>query len=369
MRLADLRIADYRNLGLVHLIPSPRFNVLEGKNGQGKTNLLEAIWLLSALKPFRTSKNVDLVRFGATLAEVRAVLDSGDGERTLRVQVSREARRIWVDGKVAKTHGEALGQVAMVVFTPEDLAITKGSPSGRRRFLDRAVFTLWPASLDDFRRFQHALDERNALLKAPGVPDDLLLDVYDDQVATAGALVGHWRRRYLERFAPVFAAALAEITTGGLEGTLTLQPSIAEPSRDALHQALVTARPRDRARQSTTRGPQHDELDASLDGRPLRTFGSQGQHRAFVLAMKIAEIRLLARELGRDPVLLLDDVSSELDDERNAALMRTLVGEGFGGQVFLSTTDRRHVLPHLPLGVFDSGQAACFTIRDGAVTL
>lgn len=340
MRISELRCVDFRNLGLVHLTPNPRFNILEGHNGQGKTNILEAIYILGALKSFRTSQNSDLVRFGAAQAEIRGVIDAGEMERIVRVQVGR-TRRVWLDGKLSRSLAASLGQLTVVLFAPEDLRITKGSPSGRRRFLDRAIFNRWPSSLVDNKRFEQALKQRNALLKSDG--PDSLLDIFDEQVAEAAARIWDWRQRFLDDYVPIFRTSLDEVTGGELTGDIVYESRVDERTADGYRAALGDSRRRDRARGTTSHGPHVDDLDATLLGRSAKAFASQGQHRSFVLAMKIAEIRLLQESLGHSPVLLLDDVSSELDRGRNERLMSYLTSDAFVGQVFLTTTDREFV--------------------------
>ncbi len=258
---------------------------------------------------------------------------------------------------MSKSLADSLSQLTVVLFAPEDLAITKGSPSGRRRFLDRAVFNRWPASLADLKVYEATLKQRNALLKNEG--SDAMLDVFDEQLASAAARVTTWRTDFLADYAPVVTECLDQVSDGQLSGQLQYESRVEAADADGFRAAFAADRRRDRARGATNRGPHVDDMLATLNGKPARAFASQGQHRAFVLAMKIAEIRLLSDQLGFSPVLLLDDVSSELDAARNHLLMSYLTSDAFGGQVFLTTTSREHV--HI-----DSNYS-CFRIRDGAV--
>ncbi|MFT7621726.1 MAG: DNA replication and repair protein RecF, partial [Myxococcota bacterium] len=196
-----------------------------------------------------------------------------------------------------------------------------------------------------------------ALLKNEG--PNSMLDVFDQQLAEAAARVVQRRQAYLKDYVPVFRECMNEVSGGGLEGDLEYQSSIEGIEVEAFVEALTKDRGRDRARGTTSRGPHKDDIYATLNGKSARAFASQGQHRAFVLAMKIAEIRLLDQHLGYSPVLLLDDVSSELDEKRNSQLMSYLVSDAFRGQVFLTTTDRAWVR-------IDSDYS-CFTIRDGVL--
>ena len=362
MIITELSICDFRNLELVRFEPNPRFNVLEGRNGQGKTNVLEAIYVLGALKSFRASQNREMIRFGVQQADVRAVLRANEVQNVLRLVIGERGRQIWLDGKLRRSMQSSLGQLDVVLFAPEDLQITKGSPGGRRRFVDRALFGRWPASLADLRRYDDVLKQRNAVLKSGG--SDALLDVFDQQLAEASVRLMAWRRQYLDVFAPTAADALDRVSAGELHAAIRYEPRIAGETSEDVLRVLHGERARDRARGVTSSGPHLDDMGVELDGRPARAFASQGQHRALVLAMKIAEIQVLQEGKGRSPVLLLDDVSSELDAERNGHLMRYLVSDAFGGQVFLTTTDRRHV--QIDADRVDSDWS-CFTIRSGEV--
>ncbi len=359
MRLRRLVARDFRNLEFLELQPGPRFTVLEGANGQGKTAVLEGIYVLGALKSFRAQRTDELIRHGAEEARLFAEIEHDGVTRTVDVALSPRRRRVELDGKSCRALGDALGQLTVVFFGPDDLTITKGSPGARRRFLDRAVFGRFPASLDANRRYEQALKERNAVLKDNGA--DALLDAFEGPLAAAGAELVVWRRRLLEELDPFFHEAIRDITAGQHVATLAYQAT-APDDAEAFATALRTARFADRRRGTTQLGPHLDDLDVSLDGHLARAVASQGQHRALVLALKIAEIRALEAGLGHSPILLLDDVSSELDRDRNGQLMGYLLGEAFRGQVLLTTTDRAYV--RTPSGPFD-GEVACFTIRQG----
>ena len=357
MIVTELRVCDFRNLQLAHVEPNSRFNIFEGNNGQGKTNLLECIYVLGALKSFRAARNAEMIRFGESRAEIRGVVHHQQSDRVVRVNVGKTGRQVWLDGKLSRSLVDSLGQLTVVLFAPEDLTITKGSPSVRRRFLDRALFNRWRNSLGDLQRFEQTLKQRNALLKDEG--PESLLEVFDQQVSEAGARVWAWRERYLADYGLLLTECLAQVSDDELAGSIELSSKVADRSAAGYLKALQADRRRDRARRTTSSGPQVDDLECSLNGQSARAYASQGQHRAFVLAMKIAEIRLLKRELGYSPVLLLDDVSSELDARRNELLMNYLTSEAFGGQVFLTTTDRAYVR-------IDSDYS-CFRIRGGAI--
>jgi len=259
---------------------------------------------------------------------------------------SRSAR---LDGKPVRDPDELFGGIAVVAFTPDDLWLVKGSPDGRRRLVDRAVQNQMPAHLADSREYLRALKARNQLLRE-GARDDLR-DAFDVPLARLGARIRMRRERLLDSLRGPAARAFAEVTREDAPLSLMYQASGRESDGLGVEAALsgeaeLEARllaalerrlPRDGERGYTSVGPHADDVAVSLGEQPARTFASQGQARAAILAFKIAEIESLRAAQGRAPLLLLDDVSSELDPERNAFLMRYL--GSLGGQVVLTTTD------------------------------
>lgn len=380
MRIVRLHLTNYRNLHETLLEPHPRFNVIHGRNAQGKTNLLEAAYLLATLKAFRSVRSGDLVTWDAEAADAEAIVERRGVQRTYHVHVDRAARTASVDGKRIERLSQYFGHFNVVLFTPEDLAISKGDPAIRRRYLDRAVFNADPGHVELLRDYERALRSRNALLRhgATGGPHAAaMMEAFDGPLIDLAARVVLRRRRYLDGLLPAVSAALQVITGEahdvGLRYRSSLEagtPSAARPPSTApdeerlawlraqAERRLAETLETDRSRSYTGVGPHMDDLVATLDGRPLRRFGSQGQHRSFVLALKVAEIGYLHDVVGFRPILLLDDVSSELDEGRGTRFL-DLVKEK-GGQVFITTTDPRHVRL--------DADAAVWHIEDGLVT-
>lgn len=348
MRLASLQIRDFRNLAAVDVEPSPRATILVGANGQGKTNLLEAIFLLATLKPLRAARLEELVRFGEERATVAADVEGSAGRRRAAVEVQAGARTAYLDGRPQERLDAYFEGLAAVCFSPDDLLLVKGGPDGRRRFLDRAAFNRWPAVLGEAREYVRALRARNAALRssAPEVEES-----FRPPLVRAAARLLVRRRDLVRELAPRARDAFAEISgPGAPEARLAYRPAsgmrVEEPEEEIaarLAEILALRLERDRTRGYTSAGPHVDDLVLALDGRGARLFGSQGQQRAFVLALKIAEIENLRAVLGRPPVLLLDDVSSELDPEKNRYLLGYL--GRLAGQAFLTSTDRRLLEP------------------------
>mgnify|MGYP001178153554 CR=1 FL=1 len=361
MRLKSLRIRDFRNIEEAAIEPGPRATVVYGPNGHGKTNLLEAIYLLATLRPLRTTRYAELPRFGAECAEVTGEWEVAGSDREISVRLEEGKRIARLDQKRVRDLEAYFGGISVVAFTPDDLQVIKGGPELRRRHLDRAVFNRFPAFLGESRAYTKALRSRNRLLKEEAPTE--MIEAFDGPLAQAGARIVMRRRALLAELGPRFQQTLASLSKGQLEGSLRYRSEFAPAKadeatvRDALAAALRERLEKDRARGYTGVGPQADRLEFVLGGRAARSYASQGQQRALVLAWKIAEIENLRDHLGYQPLLLLDDVSSELDPERNRQLLAYL--EAFDGQVILTTTDPGPLLGR------DPGQTLYLAVREG----
>ena len=344
MKLLRLQLSDFRNLGKVELVPSTHATIAVGQNGQGKTNLLEALYFLCTLRPLRATKLSELVRFGQEAAEVTGRFALKGAEREISVTVSQGVRQSFVDGKKAPSLEDYFGGVSVVAFTPDDLEVIKGGPDRRRWFLDRAVFNRFPAYLKESREYTKALKSRNKLLKEGA--DTSYLEAFDATLARLGARLWVRRRALMGELAPRAQQAFAAIGRTVDPARYSYKPSYLELDfqaaeegqlAEALLGVLAERLPRDSERGFTSVGPHADDLGVKLGDRSARLYASQGQQRALVLGWKIAEIENLQGAHGFLPLLLLDDVSSELDPERNSYLMNYLSSSG--AQVFLTTTD------------------------------
>ncbi|HXU71949.1 MAG TPA: DNA replication/repair protein RecF [Polyangia bacterium] len=344
MRIHALEARQFRNLEQVLLEPHPRFNVLSGDNGQGKTNVLEAIYLLGTLRSFRAGKTEEMVRFGAEQAKVRARVEKLETARLLEVTLAPGHKHARVDGKGARA-SDYFGGFNVVLFAPEDLRLPKGAPAGRRRFMDRAVWNAHPAYLGEVQTYEKVLRSRNAVLRDGGAVfgADGMLEVYDEQLARAAVAIVTRRRALVDELGPRVQAAFERVTQTGLGLTVAYETALDIGNIEhSMRDKLTAERRKDLARGATSSGPHVDDLELILDGKPARLYASQGQLRALVLALKIAEIEFLREKLGDSPVLLLDDVSSELDPKRNAQLFDFL--KSVPCQAFITTTRAEYVL-------------------------
>jgi len=358
VQLEALRLADFRNIERLALEPGPRFNVVAGRNGSGKTNLVEAIYLTGALRSFRTTASRDLVRHGAATAAISAVFGGAAAGLTCEVRLGADGRRVRVDGKPPRADGAHFRALPMVLFHPGHMELVQGGPDGRRRFLDRALYQADRTYPAEHRAYLRALASRNRLLKPRGVkggaPDEGSLAAFEAQLVDHGARIVAARERFVAALAPLYAEALAEVS-GEAGGGIAYAPSAR--GEEELARRIAASRNEDLARGFTTVGPHADDLEREVKGRSARRFASQGQQRTAVLAAKIAETRALAASTGLTPLMLLDDVSSELDDARNASLLAFL--DGIGGQVFITTTHPKHVDV--------TGERADFAVEGGEV--
>ncbi|MDP9036355.1 MAG: DNA replication and repair protein RecF [Myxococcota bacterium] len=337
---------SFRNLSCVDLELGPGFNVFSGDNGQGKTNVLEALYLLATSKSFRTAKLSDLVQSGALdaaeasaersarTATVRALVREDGVLRSQSVGVRGAGRSVRIDGQRVTPLAAYAVRTPTVIFHPGAVALSSGSGAERRKLLDRLALYLAPASLGDAAAYGRAARARHRVLVARGecAPD---LDGWEHLMCQHGSLLSHAREQAVARLAPAAERAFARIGSANLALRARYVQS-APASQEAFREALARARPKDRARGWAGVGPHRDELALELGGRAVRGTASQGQHRAIVLALELAEIDVVGDARGVRPLLLLDDVSSELDRTRTAALFRALNEDR--GQVFVTTT-------------------------------
>jgi DNA replication and repair protein RecF len=352
-RVSQLILFHFRNYTDERVELGPGLNVVSGPNAQGKTNLLEAIATAALTRSPRAGTAGELVRWGSDAARVLCVVQRPDGPTAVDLRLQRQApagtvvRTLLVDGSPRPPRA-VLGLCPVVLFWPEDLLLVKGAPEGRRRLLDVVIAQTDPRAAAEMLRYRRVLDQRNALLRQVRLGQGgaaALSGFTHELVRSAGAVVAA-RLRLVDALVPLAARALGEISDGHerLELRYRLEGAGGEPPRDAAEAAerlraiLDARRPEELARGVTVAGPHRDDVEILLDGRPARTAASQGQQRSLVLACKLAEVRHLTARLGMAPVLLLDDVLSELDATRRGRLLAGL-GGGTHLQTILTTSD------------------------------
>jgi DNA replication and repair protein RecF len=331
-----LELVDFRNYAAAAFRLTAGTTVVVGDNGQGKTNLAEALAYLATLSSFRGAPPDALVRVGAQSAVVRAELRDEDGRTSLieAELVPAGRNRVQVNRQRLNRARDLLGVVRVTVFSPDDLTLVKGAPSDRRRFLDDTLVAL-AVKYDALRlELDRIVRQRNTLLRqAAGRLDEaatVTLDVWDAKLAEVGDRFGHARATLVERLQPLAVAAYAELAGRATDIGLVYAPGWRS---SGLADALAAARDTDVRRAVSTVGPHRDELAMSINGLPARTHASQGEQRTLALSLRLAAHRLVADRTGSTPVLVLDDVLSELDPSRATALLGHLPH----GQVVITT--------------------------------
>lgn len=356
MRLARLRLAGFRNYAQAELQPGGGLNLIAGANAQGKTNLLEAIWVLSGARSLRAADQGQLVLFGRAAASVEAALhmDASGSQRDLRLVLHRSGRRaFFVNGKAVRRFADVVGSLAVLWFSPDEVDVVRGAPAQRRRFLDVTLAQVDAVYRDALLRYTRIVSQRNHLLRgardrAAGESAPVLLDAWDQQLAEVGGELTE-RRQELVRELERRAARTQDEMTGGGEALKLRYRSTAngpgagggEPggpgeAAERLLARLRALRPAELARGATLAGPHRDDLEIRLGDTDLRYFGSRGQQRTAAVSLFVAAWGWMRQRIGEPPVLLLDDVASELDEDRRRRLFAVLPREA---QIFLTGTD------------------------------
>jgi DNA replication and repair protein RecF len=341
-----LELRDFRSYAQLDVSFSSGLTAVVGENGNGKTNLIEAIGFVSRLRSFRGAPPEAMVRLGADQAVIRADVTCGDRAVLLETELPRQGRlRAQVNRQKLQRRGDLADVLTTTVFSPDDLEIAKGGPGGRRDYLDDLLVDLHPKNDAACAELAKALKQRNALLKQMNgrlAPEaQLTLDVWDQRLADLGERVASLRTKLIDQLVPLVAeaydalAAPGAVGRGGEErGDGTVELVYDAPWRDmGLAAALAVSRTDDVRRGVSTVGPHRDDVSLLIGGRAARTHASQGEQRSLVLALRLAAHRLVARARGEAPVLMLDDVFSELDPKRAAALVANLPD----GQKILTT--------------------------------
>lgn len=353
MEVLNLTLTDFRNYEHAEVSFQPGLNLVVGKNGQGKTNLLEAVHILSALGSHRVNGVLPLVRVGAE----RAVLRSETQVKNRRIPIDCEIKasggiRMLVNKVPLERGYRSDPAMSSVLFSPEDLALTKGGPEERRRYLDQAATRIRSLAAAARQDFERVLKQRNGVLKAALSNPRALrqLDVWTDQLITTSIEVVKNRLKVLTELTPFAQLRYRQVALGSDGPTLRYEASWAEGeqlSTDSitpmLREAIERSATKDLERGITLVGPHRDDVQIELDGSDCRTYASQGEQRSIALSLRLAERDLIAETKGEDPILLLDDVFSELDDSRKAQLAELVVS---AGQTIATATSAEN----LPLG-------------------
>jgi len=361
LRITRLTARHFRNLLPLELLIDAQTLLFVGGNGQGKTNLLEALYVSATGRSFRHSSPKELLAFGSAQATLSATVQKREVRHDVEVVITPHHKSVMVDSRHLRLASKLLELVNVVAFFPDDLRVVKGAPEERRRLLDRAVANYRPDFVTAAMAYAKVLKSRNVLLKERRA-DRTLLRVYDEQLVSYASVIHACRLDGLAALAPLATEAFADIMPDagplvvGLDSGVPQHEgeAFAEALRRGLNENLV----RDLARGTTSLGPHRADLEMLMGGQDARIFASQGQQRAVVLALKLAEVRALTAKLAGPPVLLLDDISSELDARHTEMLFAAI--SKVGSQVWVSTTGAA------PLPVL--GAVARYDVAQGRVT-
>lgn len=339
MEINRLRLNQYRSYSALDLRPGPGINAIVGDNAEGKTNSVEAVFLCAFGRSHRTPRDGELIMRGCAGGYVGAELTNGTGSHLIEIKLrDGERKKIFIDRQLAARTGELMGKLNVVMFAPEDLAIVKEGPAERRRFMDMELSQMHPAYYLRLQRYNAALKQRNALLKEPDSIPPGMLETWDEQLAALGEDIIMDRCEFIDGLSTI-AYDLHRSITGGRERLeVVYEPDIDPEAPEGIFGAMLNAMKRSRAedfrRGFTTAGPHRDDIGIALSGIDLRAFGSQGQKRTAALSLKLSELAFIREIKGEAPVLILDDVLSELDEGRRQLLMESVKG----CQCFLTST-------------------------------
>ncbi|WP_123042655.1 DNA replication/repair protein RecF [Cohnella candidum] len=370
MQLKSIELHGYRNYDSLQLSIGSGVNIFIGPNAQGKTNLLEAIHVLALTKSHRTSKDRELIGWNASQARIRAELERRYGNVTLELQISAQGKKAKLNGLEQRKLSGFVGSLNVVLFAPEDLDIVKGAPGVRRRFMDMEIGQVHPGYLYDLQQYQKVLQQRNNYLKATdsSKASPELLEVWNEQLASYGVKMMQKRKNFIHHLQKWAEKIHEGITAGSEHLEVVYKPSFAAEaageSQDdsSLFQQfmikLTQGREQEFRRGMTMTGPHRDDLTFTINGKDVQSFGSQGQQRTAALSLKLAELELMREEIGEYPILLLDDVLSELDQTRQTQLIETFQSRV---QTFITTTGLESV------NMSRLRDAAVFHVRNGAL--
>lgn len=324
MFIKTLELKDYRNYESLSMDFSQGVNILYGDNAQGKTNILESLYMCGTTKSHRNSKDREVIRFDREEAHIRVILENKGVPHKVDIHLKKnKAKGAAIDGIPIKKSSELLGIVNYVFFSPEDLSIIKNGPSERRRFLDMELCQLDKVYFYHLSSYQKIINQRNNLLKQISFNRKLLdtISVWDEQLVFHGTKVMEGREEFIKTLNPIVSGIHKQLSGGKESLTIRYEPNT---GKDIFMEKLKNSLERDVAMKATAVGPHRDDLNFYHDTMDIRKFGSQGQQRTAALSLKIAEIEVVRAITRDDPILLLDDVLSELDRKRQNYLLNNI---------------------------------------------
>ena len=333
MRIKSLKIENFRNIKNIEIFPNDEMNVIYFENAQGKTNILEAIWLFTGAKSFRGAKDEELKKFGSEKAKIFLEFEAESIEKSAQIEI-KDKRNAFLNEKPLKSVSHLAGKFNAIIFSPADLRLLSDGPKVRRKFLDTAICQLYPTYIEILRGYTKAVTQRNSLLRDFKNNSSVLplLDVFENEIAQNGEKIIKYRLRYIE----ILKEFIPEIYNGISNGRENLEIEyVSSLKEENLRESLKNSRKEDMFTYKTSVGPHRDDLEFKINGISAKNFGSQGQKRSVALSLKLAEAKILNKNTGEYPVCLLDDIMSELDPERQNFILNHIKEM----QTFLSCCD------------------------------
>lgn len=337
MYIQDIQLKDFRNYKELQVSFSKNVNIFLGNNAQGKTNLLEGIYLTAMAKSFKTMRDREMIRFGESFCKVKTDCIIGGETHTTEILITKEGKKgIKINGVKVQKITELLERIYIIIFSPEDLKIVKDEPEKRRRFVDRELCLIKPGYFHALNNYKRALKQRNTYLKEDLI-ENSVLDIWDMELAKYGSRVVSERNAFIGKIDKISGEIHHKISGGRENLSVKYEPSttVSHNMEESFYHLLKEKRNDDIRSRTTGMGPHKDDIKISVGEIDLRKFGSQGQQRTAALSLKLSEIKLIEEEMGEKPILLLDDVLSELDHERQSFLIHSLGGN----QLFITTAD------------------------------
>lgn len=333
MKVNKLCCKNFRNIEFAEIFPCDSMNVICGENAQGKTNLLESIWLFTGAKSFRSAKDNNFLRFGEKKAVCELFFESEGIEKEAKIEII-DKRKAFLNGNQLKSPSLLAGNFNAIVFSPNDLRIVTDGPSLRRKFLDIALGQLYPSYIEILRKYTRAVTQRNQLIKDYRYDStvSIMLDVFEEEISQEGKKIVDYRRKYIEKL----NSYLPKVYHGISSGKEILETSyITYDDSTDLAELLLYSRKEDMYSGVTSIGPHRDDIEFKINGIDVRKFGSQGQKRSVALSLKLAEAEVIKEKTGECPTFLLDDIMSELDPNRQDFILNHIDGM----QTFLTCCD------------------------------
>lgn len=336
MTVFELECKNFRNIGNIKINPCENINIICGENAQGKTNLIEAIWLFTGAKSFRGSKDSEFLKFGEEKAVCNIKFKSNEILNTASIKIENKRTAVLNENKLNSV-SELAGQFNAVVFSPIDLNIVSEGPKLRRKFIDSAICQIYPSYISILKQYIRALTQRNQIIKDFKYDNtvSVMLDVFEEEISALGKKIIEMRKRYLKILSEFLPLLYDGISKGKEKLKINYLPSCGEN----LKEELLNSRKEDMYSGVTSVGPHRDDIDFKINDISVRKYGSQGQKRSVALALKLSEAEVINKKTGEYPIILLDDVMSELDKMRQNFILNKITGM----QSFLTCCDESNI--------------------------